>query len=55
MTKDQQGMVLDLLKLEGGLSDWEMSFIENLHDSFWIRKLTESQDEKLRDIVEKRL
>jgi len=55
MHKDQQQKVLDLLNLAAGLTEWEIDFIENLHNNFWIIELTDPQSEKLDDIVDKRL
>lgn len=55
MDKDQQQKILDLMNLESGLSDWEVDFIENLHNNFWTLELSDRQAEKLDDIVYKRL
>ena len=55
MDKDQQGKVLDLMKLESGLTEREIQFLENLHDNYWGRDLTEPQDKWLDDIVFKKL
>lgn len=55
MDKDQQQKILDLLNLESGLSDWEITFIEDLHNNLWTKALSDPQAEKLDDIVYKRL
>ena len=55
MTADQQQKVRDLLDLEGGLTEWEINFIQSLYDYKWAVTLSERQDETLDEIVRKRL
>ncbi len=52
------GMIAELLELEDGLSEWEMTFIDSINDQIGekgVLGLTERQAEKLEDVYNKRM
>ena len=52
MTKDQQGLVRDLLDKEvGNLSDWAINFLESLEKNKWNFPLTEKQLNKVHELA----
>lgn len=53
MTKAEWAMLQDLLQIEDGLSEWEVSFIENLHKNFAFINLSKPQLETLQKLHEK--
>jgi hypothetical protein len=50
VTKDQEDMLDECLNAEGGLSAWELDFIDNLDQNFRDRELSDAQADKLEDI-----
>lgn len=50
MTQSQIYLLQDLLEIDEGLSDWEIEFIENLHQNFREKDLTMKQRNRLVEI-----
>ena len=50
MTDQQELMIEDLMRLDQGLTPWEIDFIENIDGA---DRLTDKQFEKLREIHER--
>lgn len=59
MTEDEDRLLNDLLDLDGGLTDWEVNFIEDIartrHRLGSALQLTDNQSSKLEQIGQERL
>lgn len=57
MTKRQQNDVADLMKLEHGLVEWQVDFLDKIFTEFWEedKVLTDEQAETLQVIVDRLL
>ena len=53
MTEEEQDMLDMLLEVEGGMTDWEIGFVEDMANRPKHWKLSMKQAEKLRQIAER--